>query len=109
MYSSCAGDNSTTFPRYITAIRLETWRTTLKSSATKMYDSPSWSCKSSSRLTTWAWIDTSSADTVSSSTISWVDGQGAGDANALALAARELMGEPVGVLWVEPDLFEKLT
>ena len=37
-----------------------------------------------------------------------VDGQGAGDADALALAARELMGEPVGVLRVEPDLVQKL-
>jgi hypothetical protein len=42
-------------------------------------------------LITCAWIDTSSADTGSSQTISLGDRQRAGDADALALAARELV------------------
>ncbi len=37
----------------------------------KTYASRNSSCRSSSRLTTWAWIDTSSADTGSSQTMSF--------------------------------------
>ena len=51
-----------------------------------------------------AWIDTSSADTGSSQTISFgLQRQRPGDADALALAAGELGREPVVVLRVEPD------
>jgi hypothetical protein len=52
--------------------------------------------RSSSRFRIWAWIETSSADT------------GSGDADALALAARELVGEPVVVLGVQPHQLHKL-
>ena len=49
-------------------------------------------CRSSSRLITCAWIETSSAETGSSQTISFgLDRERAGDADALALAARELV------------------
>ncbi len=62
---------STILPRYITATRSEMCRTTERSWAMKRYVRPSSSCRSSSRLTTCAWIDTSSAETGSSSTISF--------------------------------------
>ena len=66
--ASSAGPISTILPRYITATPSEMWRTTERSWAMNRYASPSRSCRSSSRLTTPAWIDTSSADTGSSST-----------------------------------------
>ena len=59
---------STILPRYITAMSSEMWRTTDRSCAMNRYASPSRSCRSSSRFTTPAWIDTSSAETGSSST-----------------------------------------
>ena len=53
---------------------------------------------------TWAWIETSRADTGSSQMISFgPQGQGAGDPDALPLAAGELGREPVVVLGVEAD------
>ena len=61
---------STILPRYITATVSEMWRTTERSCAMNRYARPSRSCRSSSRFTTPAWIDTSSADTGSSSTSS---------------------------------------
>ena len=70
----------------------------------KMYDSPNSSCSRSSRLITWAWIDTSSADTGSSQTmISGLERQRAGDADALPLTAGELVRVAVDVVGVEPD------
>ena len=61
---------STMTPRYMTAIRSETWRTTPRSCAMKTYVRSNSSCRSSSRFTTCAWIETSSAETGSSATIS---------------------------------------
>ena len=58
-------------PRYMTAIRSETCRTSPRSCAITMYVSENSSWSSSSRLTICAWIDTSSADTGSSATISF--------------------------------------
>ena len=53
---------------------------------------PSSRCRSCSRLTICALTETSSAETASSQTMSsGSSGQGAGDADALALAARELV------------------
>ena len=56
-----------------------------------------------------AWIDTSSAETGSSSTSSLrLQRERAGDADALALAAGELVRVPVAVLGVQPDLREQV-
>ena len=56
-----------------------------------------------------AWIETSSAETGSSATIELrLQRDRAGDADALALAAGELVREPVVVLGVEPDLLHQL-
>ena len=60
-----------TLPRYITATVSEMWRTTDRSWAMNRYDSPSRACRSCSRFMTPAWMLTSSADTGSSSTISF--------------------------------------
>ena len=58
---------------------------------------------------TCAWIETSSADTGSSATISFgLQGQRAGDADALPLAAGELVRVAVVVLRVEADQLEQL-
>ena len=69
-YTSSAAPISTILPRYITATRSAIWRTTARSWAMKMYDSPSRSRRSASRRTISAWMLTSSADTGSSSTSS---------------------------------------
>ena len=73
-------------------------------------DSPSSVLSRSSRLSTPAWIDTSRADTGSSSTISrGFERERPGDADALALAAGELAREAGQVqLRVEPDDLEQL-
>ena len=55
------------------------------------------------RLITCAWIETSSADTGSSQTISSGYGERARDADALPLAARELVGVAAHVVRVETD------
>ena len=58
---------------------------------------------------TWAWMDTSSAETGSSQTISLGrSGQRPGDADPLPLTAGELVRVPVVVLRVEPDQLEQL-
>ena len=73
------------------------------------YASPSRSCRSSSRFTTPAWIDTSSAETGSSSTSERrVEREGASDADALALTARELVRVAVRVMAVQPDERQQL-
>ena len=51
---------------------------------------------------TCAWTDTSRAETGSSQTMSLGERHGAGDPDALALAAGELVGVPVVVLGVQP-------
>src|SRR5213078_1832907 len=63
VYSSLAGAISTILPRYITATRVEMCSTTDRSWAMNRYVSFSSSCRSSSRLTTCACTETSSADT----------------------------------------------
>ena len=57
-------------PRYITAMRVAMNLTTARSCAMKMYDRPRRCCRSRNRLMTCAWIETSSAETGSSHTIS---------------------------------------
>ena len=107
--ASSAGPISMILPRYITATVSEMWRTTDRSWAMNRYDSPSRSWRSCSRFITPAWIDTSSADTGSSSTISFgFEGQRPGDADALALAAGELVREALGVVGRQTDQFEQL-
>ena len=60
-------------------------------------------------MTTCAWIDTSSAETGSSATISFgLQRERAGDADALALAAGELVRVAVVVLGVEADQLQQL-
>jgi hypothetical protein len=56
-------------PRYMTLTRSLMCRTTDRSCAMNRYDRPNSSCRSSSRLITWACTDTSSADTGSSHTM----------------------------------------
>ena len=70
-YSEVRSASSTILPRYITAIRSETWRTTERSCAMITYVRPSSYWRSSIRFTTCAWIDTSSAETGSSATTSF--------------------------------------
>ena len=95
---------STILPRYITATRWQKCRTTARSCAMNTNARPSSRCSARSRLMTCAWIDTSSAETGSSATISFgLSGQRAGDADALALAAGELVRIAVVVLRVQPD------
>ena len=65
-YTSSLSPLSTILPRYITPILSEIWRTMDRSCATNRYVSPSSCCRSSSTLTTCAWIDTSSAEIGSS-------------------------------------------
>ena len=58
---------------------------------------------------TWAWIDTSRADTGSSQMIELrAQRQRPGDPDALTLPARELGREPVVVLGVEADPLHEL-
>ena len=75
----------------------------------KTYVRPNSRWRSLSRLRICAWTDTSSADTGSSQTISFgFDRERARDADALALAAGELVREAVVVLGVEADDLEQL-
>ena len=60
---------SCTTPRYITAIRSHIYRTVARLCATIRYASPCSCCKSTSRFIICARMDTSSADTGSSSTM----------------------------------------
>ena len=109
MYSSSAGPTSISLPRYITATLSEMWRTTDRSWAMNRYDRSSSSWRSCSRLITPAWIDTSRADTGSSSTMNVGSRrERPGDADALALAAGELVRVPAGVVGRQPDEVEQL-
>ena len=100
---------STILPRYITATSGQKCRTIARSWAMNRNAMSNSRCRSWSRLTTCAWIDTSSAETGSSATSSLgLQGQRPGDADALALAAGELVGVAVVVLGVEPDDLEQL-
>ena len=70
---------------------------------------PKRSRRSLSRLITCAWIDTSSADTGSSATMKLrLDRERPGDADALALPARELVRIAARVLGREADQREQL-
>ena len=96
------GPTSTSCPRYITATRWLTKRITPRSCDTKRYASSSRSRRSTNRLRICARTDTSSADTASSATISrGSHGERAGDADALALAAAQLVRIALGVLGLE--------
>src|SRR6266704_2987275 len=64
------GPCSATRPRYMTVTASETCRTTSRSCAMNRYDSPKSCCRSARRLRTWAWMDTSRAETGSSQMIS---------------------------------------
>ena len=66
-------------------------------------------CRSSSRFRICAWIDTSSAETGSSQTISFgPQRERARDADPLALTAGELVRVPVVVLGVQPHQLHEL-
>ena len=70
----------------------------------KISVSPRSRCRSRSRLSTCAWIETSSAETGSSATITFgLERQRPGDADALPLAAGELVRVAVVVLGVQAD------
>ena len=83
---------------YMTPTRSEMWRTTDRSWAMKMYVRSNSSCSCSNRLITCACTDTSSADTGSSHDDLGAQCQAAGDPDALALAAGELVGIAIDVL-----------
>ena len=75
----------------------------------KRYVRPKSRCRSLSRLRICAWIETSSAETGSSQTISFgAERERAGDADSLALAARELVRVAVREARVEADHVEQL-
>ena len=72
------------------------------------YVRPNSCCRSRIRLTICAWIDTSSADTGSSQTMKrGLQRQRAGDADALALPAGELVGIAIGVFLAQADHVEQ--
>ena len=93
-YSAFLGAISIILPRYMTPTRSDTCFTTFRPWAMNRYVRPNCSFSSSSRFNTCAWMDTSNADTGSHDELR-VHGQGARDAHALALAARELVGVAV--------------
>src|SRR5215470_1766424 len=72
-----AGPISTILPRYITAIVWLMCATAARSCAMKRYDTPSCACRSRRRFRIWARIDTSSAETGSSSTMTLGDSESA--------------------------------
>ena len=85
-------------------MRSHMWRTTERSWAMKTSVRPKSRCRSRSRLRICAWIETSRAETGSSAMISFgLQRERAGDADALPLAAGELVRVAVVVLRVEPD------
>ena len=92
------------WPRYSTTTRSHRYSTTSRSCEMNSIVSDKRSRRSASRLTTCAWIDTSSADSGSSATMnSGSHRQRARDADALALAAGELVRKAAGVLGAQAD------
>src|SRR5919202_1274496 len=90
-------------------MRSDTCRTTPRSCAMKMYVSLNSPCRSSSRFTICAWIETSSAETGSSATMSFgCSASARAPAGAWALPAGELVREAVVVLRRQPDLLHQL-
>ena len=90
--SASVGPISTMRPRYITATRSQMCRTTRRSCEMKSRSGRARCCRSSSRLRICACTETSSAETGSSATMQLgLERQRAGDADALALAAGELV------------------
>src|SRR5438132_869337 len=81
--TASASPHSTILPRYMTAILWLMWATAARSWAMKRYDTPRRCWRSRSRFRIWARIDTSSADTGSSSTTSF-----GSSASARAMAMR---------------------
>ena len=103
------GADSTIRPRYMTATRSATWRTTAMLWAISSTVSPSLSRRSSSRFRTVACTETSSAETGSSATSSSGSSASArAIADALALAAGELPRVRVERARPEPDQVEQL-
>src|SRR3989304_49876 len=69
LYMSAEFPISTIFPRYMTAILLLIYSTTLKSWVINRYVRPNSFCRSLKRFIIWAWMETSSADIGSSAMI----------------------------------------
>ena len=69
VYTASHSPVSTSLPQYMTARRVARYRAAARSCEIMMYASPSRSCSRLSRLRIWARIDTSSAETGSSSTM----------------------------------------
>ena len=100
---------STIAPSCMTATRSQTCRTTDRSCETKTRVRPSSSTRSVIRLSTWARTDTSRALTGSSATrIAGAGRERAGDGDALALAAGELVRVAAGRLGRQADRLEQL-
>ena len=107
--SSSVGACSTIRPRYITATRSATCRTTAMLCAISSTVSPSFSRSSSSRFSTVACTDTSSADTGSSAIEQLgLERERPRDRHPLPLAARELPRMRVERTFGEPDQVEQL-
>src|SRR5581483_10463350 len=92
----------------MTAMRSLMPRTTARSCATKRYARPRSRCRSFSRLRICAWIETSSAETGSSQTISRGFSASAREPDALPLPAGELVRIPVREVGVEADRLEQV-
>ena len=107
--SSSVGAVSTIRPRYMTATRSQTWRTTAMLCAISSTVRPSCARSSSSRFSTVACTETSSAETGSSATsTSGSSASARAMLHALALAARELARIGVERPRAEADEVEQL-
>ena len=96
-------------PQYITAVRSAIWRTTARSWAMNRVANPSLGAEVRRRRTIWRWVDTSSADTGSSQTISeGLRARARAIGDPLALTAGELGRVAGGVDGTEADLLEQL-
>ena len=104
VYTASDGPCSTMRPRYITAIRSLTWRTTERSCAMNRYATPSSRWSSRMRLITCACVETSRELTGSShTTSSGLIASARRDREPLQLPARELVRVSLEVLAPEPD------
>ena len=106
---SPVGSSSTIRPPNITATRAATRRTTWRLWVTKTIVRPSSSRRSSSRFRICAWIETSRAlDGLVRDEDVRLRGDRSGDADPLALPARELRGVALGSACRQPDHVEQL-
>ena len=97
-------------PRYITAIRSETWRTTARSWAMNMYERPELVLEVVEQ------VDDLGLDRhvegryrLVEHDQPWIDSQRPRHTDPLALPAGELVGEPVDVLGVQAHPLQQLT